>query len=232
MDQFNPNINASDGRRFIRDLGIPNIHLSCGNWVFHVHAIVILPGLKFYERATKDAAGHHCLHLEDEDPDMLRWLLVYLYQDETNLVLQGDLDDPKTFFNTCHKILRIARAFDISRFHQILVDPLRDLIREQAATLTTYCLAVGGQDVPLNDALEDNFVEEYVRLAGVVYGTSFHTTLRPILVHFLLMTVGHTLFSDVFHRLKQAIPALDRDLTFAMAQMDAGLIAVQMEQDF
>ncbi|KAI0890116.1 uncharacterized protein GGS22DRAFT_183463 [Annulohypoxylon maeteangense] len=219
MEEIDPNIDLVTGEECIEGLDEPDVRARCGHFVYPVHTAVLRPGSRFLQLALRDDNGVYHLNLDNEDSDLVRWLFIYLYQDATTRGLQQRLDDPESFFDTCHEILHIAAAYSLWRVQHLLLVPLRDLFTEQSSILLNYANAVNGQlPADENEILEDNFGVEFVQLASRIYSHTRFRPLRPAIVSFIVASNCVALEFNVFLNVVRERPVLFRDILVAIVE--------------
>ena len=69
------------GRRAYKDGEYTDLTITCGSTTFNVHQVVVCPPCAFFKQSLRfgKEAEEKCINLPEDDPEMIRRLIAYLY---------------------------------------------------------------------------------------------------------------------------------------------------------
>ncbi|KAI1107588.1 hypothetical protein F4804DRAFT_329320 [Jackrogersella minutella] len=187
-----------------------NIRIVLDDRIWKLRTNILEPTTNFFSQSIKDAASVYHLYLEDMDPDLLHWLLNFLYNSETPEELKKLLEDPTTIFQTCYKIIDIAGRIGIDDMQWIMVLPLAKLFTKQASKLIAKHEAIVKKREmnPDDKLLDDSFVEGFFTLAKLFYTQDWLEGLRQIMMEWLERTNWYALYYKQFRDEVYKVPGM------------------------
>ncbi|KAI1090373.1 hypothetical protein F5B19DRAFT_324000 [Rostrohypoxylon terebratum] len=201
----------------------PDIRLYTGDGLIHaVHIEMLQPGPRFFRVAQRDVYSIYHLDVRAMNSEMIRWVLICLYEVRIPPGLHERLANPETFFDTCHRILGMGLECGIAAVQHVIMGPLVIEMQEQADTFNEYWETFNGEDFDDQGSfLENDFAVHFPLLVQAMYSSPLYTLSRSVLLIFLVRTNRHALQLTPFRNIAQSYPRIQYDLYMIISGMDA-----------